>query len=142
MADDKENNKGGRPPMFKTLELLQESIQAYINDCPDTVSTVVGETVIKMKRPTITGLAYFLGFASRQSMYDYEKKDDRFSYTIKRARLWMEMQYEQMLQGKAPTGAIFALKNLGWKDKSEVAIEGDVPTAYTFIINGKEDNAG
>ena len=28
------------------------------------------------------------------------------------------MEYEQLLESKGSTGAIFALKNMGWSDKS------------------------
>ena len=59
--------------------------------------------------PTMTGLALFLGFCSRQSMYDYEEKS-QFSYTIKRARTFIECEYEKMLHNGQCTGAIFALK--------------------------------
>ena len=68
---------------------------------------------------TVAGLAYFLGFESRQSFYAYEDKIE-FSYTIKRARLRIEKGYEQNLQFNNPTGSIFALKNMGWHDKSEI----------------------
>ena len=43
-----------------------------------------------------------------------------FSYTIKRARLLIEILYEEQLQKGSPTGAIFALKNFGWKDRQEI----------------------
>jgi hypothetical protein len=32
--------------------------------------------------------------------------------------------YEEQLSGTAPTGSIFALKNMGWKDKTETEISG------------------
>jgi hypothetical protein len=60
-----------------------------------------------------------LGFESRQSFYDYEEKEE-FTYTIKKARMLIENEYEFQLQRGNTTGAIFALKNFGWKDKSEV----------------------
>ena len=74
---------------------------------------------IEVPIPTISGLAHFLGFESRQSFYDYEKKDG-FSYTVKRARLFIEVHYEEMLNTGNVTGAIFALKNLGWLDETKV----------------------
>lgn len=70
------------------------------------------------KPPTITGLAFFLGFESRQSFYDYEKREI-YSYTVKRNRLRIESEYESRLSMHNPTGAIFALKNLGWSDRQE-----------------------
>jgi len=67
----------------------------------------------------ITGLALFLGFESRQSFYDYEKMDG-YSYAIKRARTRIELSYEIDLRKQSNSGAIFALKNMGWTDKQEV----------------------
>jgi hypothetical protein len=66
-----------------------------------------------------------MGFASRQSLYDYGNKED-YSYIIKRAKVVIEMSYEQMLLTKASTGAIFALKNMGWVDKQEREITGKI----------------
>ena len=36
------------------------------------------------------------------------------------------MEYEKALQGRSPTGAIFALKNFGWTDKQDVELSGGV----------------
>lgn len=90
--------------MFETPELLQDSVDNYLKD---------------NKTPTISGLAYHLGFESRQSFYDYEEKPE-FTYTIRKCRLFMEAHYEARLQGNNPTGAIFWLKNAGWTDKQEI----------------------
>ena len=117
-------NKVGRPPKFKNALELQKKINAYFCDCPDKKKfiTKIGE-VIEIPMPTICGLCYFLGFESRQSFYDYEENQE-FSYTIKRARLFIEKEYEQLLHGPACTGAIFALKNMGWLDKTSQEITG------------------
>jgi len=101
----------GRPPAFETPEVLQAAIDGYINGLKSQPED--------KRIPTITGLVYHLGFESRQSFYDYEQKEE-FTYTIKRARLWIEMNYEEKLSGNNPTGSIFALKNLGWKDRHEL----------------------
>jgi hypothetical protein len=71
------------------------------------------------ERITINGLALFLGFESRQSLYDYKEKK-QFSYPIKRALSKVEQQYENQLFERNPAGAIFALKNFGWRDKQEI----------------------
>ena len=101
-----------RPRHYDTAEEIQEAIDKYFSVC-----------LIDEKPPTITGLAYDLGFESRQSFYKYETEGE-FSYTIKRARLRIESQYEQNLSGTAATGSIFALKNFGWKDKTETELTG------------------
>jgi hypothetical protein len=115
----------GRPPIFNNVEELQKKIEEYLKDCPDkkTMYFKLKDEVEEREIPcpTITGLALFLGFESRQSFYDYEKRE-QFSYTIKRARTFIEREYEQLLQTGNPTGAIFALKNFGWKDKSDLDI--------------------
>ena len=91
--------------MYETVEQLEEAIEDFFEQCDD--------------KPTITGLAYWLGFESRQSFYAYEGKE-QFSYTLKRARLRIESNYEKMLQKQSCAGAIFALKNFGWIDKQEI----------------------
>lgn len=95
----------GQPRKYKTAEDMQNAIDRYF---------------AQEKKPTISGLALELGFESRQSFYDYEKMQE-YSYTIKRARLKIESYYEQhLLAPGTATGAIFALKNFGWKDRTEI----------------------
>ena len=110
----------GRPPAYKTNEELQNKINEYFNSGVKKRVVLVGkkpnQEAIELEVPTITGLAYYLGFESRQSFYDYEKKPE-FSYTTKRARLFIEQEYEEQLQVGNVTGAIFALKNFGWIDE-------------------------
>jgi hypothetical protein len=107
----------GSPPKYKTPEELQLKIDEFINN-PPTISqkTRDGETC-EVPSLTITGLCWFLGFESRQSFYDYGKKPE-FSYTIKRAKLYIESKYEEGLRFPNCTGSIFVLKCMGWDDKS------------------------
>ena len=130
-------NNGGRPPKYKTVKEIEPKIDAYFE-------YIKGEFKIKKNRvqvnektqiieskewtrqpevPTITGLALFLGFADRSSLYDYKKRD-KFSYAIKRALTVIEHYHEKGLSEKSPAGHIFALKNRGWKDKTETEITG------------------
>lgn len=111
-------NNGGKPPKYKDPEELKNKVveyfESYINcDMKEDKQPLLGY------KPTITGLALYLGFESRQSFYDYIKKEE-FSYILKKASLYIEMNYEMMLESKSATGAIFALKNMGWKDKAEI----------------------
>ena len=129
----------GRPPKFKTAEELQDAINDYFNNGVEKKKVLVGrapnQELLEIPVPTITGLCYYIGFESRQSFYDYEKKDG-FSYTIKRALLFIEKEYEQLLQVGNTTGAIFALKNMGWSDKQTVEHEGGIQITRR-IITGK-----
>jgi len=90
---------------YLTPEEMLEAIDIYLKDEEDY---------------TITGLALALGFESRQSIYDYEKREE-YSYIIKRAKLLVEMSYEVDLRTQYSSGPIFALKQMGWTDKQEVA---------------------
>lgn len=67
---------------------------------------------------TISGLAFFLGFNSRGEFDDYEQ-NGKFANILKRGLLFIESLYEKKLHQQSPAGAIFVLKSMGWKDKSE-----------------------
>jgi hypothetical protein len=101
----------GRPPIYSSADELEAKVEDYFALEP-------------LQNQTITGLALWLGFESRQSLYDYEKVD-QFSYIVKRARLRIEHAYEVKLNSSSCTGAIFALKNMGWKDKTEQEVKMD-----------------
>jgi hypothetical protein len=114
----------GRPPIFETPEQMEAAIEEYFNPIiygPENKCSIepVPIGTEPRQRVTITGLAYHLGFCDRQSLYDYETKE-KFSCIVKRARLRVEMSYEERLAENSCTGAIFALKNMGWRDKTEV----------------------
>ncbi len=117
----------GRPAKFKSVEEIQDKINEYFKKVKDNSDPL-----------TITGLAFHLGFESRQSIYDYEK-DGQFSYTIKRARLKIENFAETKLYTTTPTGAIFALKNFGWRDKQELEIKEHNITISRESINADND---
>ena len=97
--------------MYDTAEQLEAKIAEYLLDCKENNIPL-----------TICGLCLSCGFESRQSFYAYEKKDG-FSYTIKRARLIIQMSYEMRLSGANATGSIFALKNFGWTDNQSIQHE-------------------
>ena len=118
----------GRPRLYNNAEELQREIDAYFE--------------AEVKAPTITGLALWLGFESRQSFYDYEK-DGEFSYIIKKSRLRIEEGYEKRLHGNSPAGSIFALKNFGWSDRQEIdhTTKGE-KISVLIAPDGKEWKAG
>lgn len=104
MKDPYKSNidKGGRPPIYNDPDKLLEKCAEYF----DTHT-----------KYTITGLCLFLGFCARSTLDDYSKKD-KFSYIVKRAKLVVEMGYEEMFHNGSNAG-IFPLKNMGWSDKVE-----------------------
>jgi len=126
-------SKEGRPPKYESPEQLQKKIQEYVDENKSTGLT-------------ITGLCLHLGFESRQSFYDLQKRDE-FSYTIKKGRLFIENAYELKLHDKFSTGAIFALKNLGWTDQqhfthdisySEIPDDELIDRANKIIASGQK----
>lgn len=131
-----EKHAGGRPPVFTSVEEMQEKIDAYFKDCEGQPLTDDEGRVLRDKynnpiivgvRPlTITGLALALGFNSRQSLLNYEEKDE-FLDTIKKAKARVEQYAEERLFDKdGANGAKFSLSNnfKGWTEKQK--IEADV----------------
>jgi hypothetical protein len=141
MPENQENeqvNPVGRPPAFETPEQLREAITDYFTNGVAKRKVVVGKgenkRVEEIEVPTITGLCYHLGFESRQSFYDYEQKPE-FAYTIKRARLFIEQEYEEQLTTGNTIGAIFALKNFGWKDEHSFDLGPQTLSALTVLAS-------
>ena len=69
--------------------------------------------------PTLTGLAYHMGFNSLAHMNKVQAGQPEFQMMIDKARLLVENYYESKgAEGsnQSVTFAIFALKNLGWID--------------------------
>lgn len=139
---------GGRPVLFESPEDFELKVEEYFEyvkgefeivcDSDEDGKPVDREVCIRKPEPiTITGLCLFLGFESRQSFYDYEKREG-FSYIIKKARLRVENHYEGSAQyAKTPTFHIFALKNMGWSDKTEIdhsSSDGTMSTQPTKIV--------
>ena len=94
----------GRPMKFKSVKELQEKIDAYFAKTP-------------LHEQTITGLALFLG-TSRETLCDYQARD-KYSDTIKKAKLRVEHACELVGVERGRPFDIFRLKNMGWKDKQE-----------------------
>jgi hypothetical protein len=107
-------------PSFISAADLQKRIDAYFNYIERTHQTEeenTNEKAPKSPEPaTITGLAFFLNFNSRQEFDQYEETG-KFANTLKRGRLRIEAEYEKRLHKQSPQAAIFALKNMGWADK-------------------------
>ena len=98
----------GRPRKIESPERMEELIDEYHAQC------------VADERPlTLTGLIRHMGLSSRQSLDEYAEYEG-FSDPVKKAKLLVEMTYEERLHGNSPTGAIFALKNMGWSDRQEL----------------------
>ncbi|WNX84377.1 terminase small subunit [Agathobaculum sp. NTUH-O15-33] len=120
-----------RPLKYKTVEELQTAIDEYFQSCEGTVLKDEDEQVVfdkfgrpvivGEKPPTVTGLALFLGFHSRQALLNYQVKK-AFNDTITRAKSRCEEYAEARLFDRDGfNGARFSLTNnfRGWADKPE-----------------------
>ena len=99
----------GRPRAISSPAEMDQKVDSYIKMCRDNDEPIL-----------LTGMILSLGLCSRESFDEYLKYDG-FSDSVKRAKMFVEMEYEKRLNvNSSPTGPIFALKNFGWKDKQEV----------------------
>lgn len=120
----------GRPPMWDDPEAFDKAVDEYFEKEKDGA--------------TWTGLALHLGFSSRDSLNDYAKKPE-YSDSVKKGLLRIESKYEKAMM-KQPAGAIFALKNFGWKDKQEVEQSGGLtikfedPGSYVYPSQDQGDS--
>jgi hypothetical protein len=127
----------GRPRIYESVEAMEDSIYDYFHPLvkSTTEETACGVLTVELsedkqyrvvnKQPTVTGLALHLGFADKTTLYEYRDRPE-FSYSIKRALTMIEQYHEEGLSGNNVTGTIFALKNMGWKDKQETEHSGEV----------------
>jgi hypothetical protein len=126
------NNKGGRPPKYKTPEEMQIKIDQYFEACKGKIAvdddgkkiwTKYGWLYEKEPHPpTVTGLALALGFTNRLSLLNYQDKPE-FVYTVTRAKARVEAYAEARLFDRdGANGAKFSLANnfAGWAEKQEV----------------------
>lgn len=116
-------------PTILTKE-LKERAKLYIKECEDTEGeyhktrgkTSDGfERLIKVKIPTIEGLAYYLG-TSRDILYDWESKDVEFSYIMEDLRSKQaDSLINKGLSGDYnPTIAKVLLTKHGYRDGTEI----------------------
>lgn len=120
-------SKVGRPRLYDSPEAFDAKVEEYARYCEQKEEPV-----------TWTGLALYLGFSSRQSIDEYLKYSG-FSDSVKRAKAFVEWHYEKRLHGNSPTGAIFALKNFGWHDKTEISAPDDGPAVIQIVRAKKAD---
>lgn len=127
-------NVGGRPPKYTSKEEIVEKIENYFKQCDGRPLTNPNDEVVYDKwgypvivdrhPPTVTGLALALGFATRQSLMNYQGRKE-FCDIITRAKSRIEQYTEERLFDKdGANGAKFSLQNnfKGWtpdKDAEE-----------------------
>lgn len=128
-------NNGGQPPIYTDPNVLANKIAEYL-DWEDENRAL---TAKKQGNGiyTIEGCALFLGFATRESFYDYEKRTPEFFYVLNRFRLFMtHWNAQKLYNGVSFAGSQFWLKNWGgYKDESEQNINQTVTTVTPTIVD-------
>lgn len=116
---------------YKTPEEMQKAIDKYFEEHVDKpllddegmpLWDKSGNIIMTTNPPTVSGLALYLGFVDRRSIYDYAERGD-FSHTVKSAILRIEAYAESHLYMGKPTGAIFWLKNHKWVDEQKQTVD-------------------
>lgn len=119
-----------RPLTYKNAAEMQAKIDEYFEQNSD--------------RPwTVSGLAYHLGFTSRQALINYKGRSKEFLDTITRARLKCEMYAEERLFDRdGQRGAEFSLRcNFGWNDKAQEDGDTDKLDAILGAIKSEANKA-
>jgi hypothetical protein len=136
--------------MYESAAEMQEKIDRYFAQCEGTeklddegnvFTDKYGEHIMFGRKPlTITGLALALGFNSRQTLLNYQGKEE-FMDTITRAKARIEQYAEERLFDKdGANGAKFSLANNfdGWKEKQQ--IEAEVNSEVNINIELSDDD--
>lgn len=99
----------GRPLTYSNAEDMFKTILEYFEWADQT----------QKGKYAMADCALFMGFESRQSLWDYLHKHDGFSYVLNRMKTMFEGYHEKKLGwGGSFPGSAFWLKNFaGWKDE-------------------------
>jgi hypothetical protein len=114
----------GRPTKYtdEVIEQIRQAVEVYtaMHDIP-----IVAEFAYMHKVP-------------RQKLYEFAEKNEEFNDTIKELIDKKEAQLERLALEKVidKTMAIFSLKQLGWKDRSE--IDGNLTLGINILDDVKQ----
>jgi hypothetical protein len=100
-----------RPRTINSPKQFDKLANAYFRECEANNEPIL-----------LTGLIRAVGLSSRSALDEYERREG-FLYSVKKAKLRCEEDYEKCLRSVSPSGAIFALKNFGWKDLQQQSVE-------------------
>lgn len=125
---------------FSSITELDDLIKTYFEKLDDEAAADPDAKKTKKEAipPTMSGLAYHLGFESFQAFEACEAKG-KYAFRLKRARLRVEAEYEKKLHFQSSTGAIFALKSWGWSERNNSS-SAEEPT--NNILKVEVINAG
>lgn len=135
---------------------MQEAVDAYFADCEGRPLTDENGEVVLNKNgspvivgdhpPTVTGLALWLGFKTRQSLLNYQHRTAAFNDVLTIAKSKCEEYAERRLFDRdGVNGAKFSLANnfKGWSEKPEQSAdksETEFPQLYNALMEADEND--
>ena len=121
----------GVKPFYDDPDKMAQKIAEYLNYEDDTHRS--GKGVY-----TIEGCALFLGFSTRDAMYDYEKKSTDFAYIINRFRLFLtHWNVQKLYWGGTYMGSQFWLRNHGgYSDESTQHLKQTITEVKPEVMGG------
>jgi len=123
----------GHAPIFTDPQDMLEAINQYFIDGHEIKEVLLGrkpnQYVHDQHIISIIGLALYLGFASRTSLYEYAKKSDEYHDVVAYGKSMVAIHYEGLLQsGVSPSGMIFMLANIdGMVMQQDIGLEMQKP---------------
>lgn len=119
-------------------EQLKLQVDDYFRRVEEDGGFNIGIVKYTEKKPTLTGLAIFLGFSSTTAFKRY-KENPKYADVIEYALLRVENRYEQLLQDGVSTAKI-GLKRLGeWEDETSIVHKGQLLPDIIAAINKDRD---
>jgi len=126
----KKVRKTGRPRKIQSPAEFDRLVKEYVKRCESGKEPV-----------TMTGMALALGFTSREAFDTYAEYEG-FSDSVKAAKLLVENAYEKRLHGQNNVaGAIFALKNMGWRDRQDLDVTSREESDPVATLNDAHQRA-
>lgn len=135
----------GRPRKFKTVKDLEDTWEAYKEDCNNQMvlthdfsaknSEFVSQELKRSITYTIEGFCVFAGI-SRTAFYEYYSKNSKFADTVTRMQEECEVDARKKfeLQVIPPQLAGLWMSNYGYTTKTDSNVSGSVPV----VISGGE----
>jgi len=148
MANEK--TPEGNNPKFKNVKEIEALVDDYFKWCDGTLLTdeetglpilnKFGNPVyLDTHVPTITGLAYHLGFKSRKDLLRYAVKSKKaYTEAVNRAKMRVERYTEERLfDREGANGAKFALANNfeGWDAEQKRSVDENRTSAVQIICD-------
>lgn len=141
---------------YTSAAKMQEAVDAYFADCEGRPLTdESGEPILNKNGspvivgahpPTVTGLALWLGFKTRQSLLNYQQRGDKFDDILTVAKSKCEEYAERRLFDRdGVNGAKFSLANnfKGWSEKPEQSSEKsekELPQLYNALMEADKND--